>query len=81
MIDLKVFKKILQLIRETDVTEVEICEGEQKIRICRGAVIPNSKERVLRENIAPLTQDFTHESILAESAQKIIKKTVKKWWK
>ncbi|HLD74787.1 MAG TPA: acetyl-CoA carboxylase biotin carboxyl carrier protein [Bdellovibrionota bacterium] len=71
MIDLKVFKKILQLIKETDVTEVEICEGEQKIRICRGAVIPNPQERVLRENITPAREDFTHESILTESAQKI----------
>ena len=64
MINLRVFKKILELIKETDVTEVEIQEGEEKIRICRGVV-------TTRPSIEPSCETYTHESVSSENIQKV----------
>ena len=63
MINLRVFKKILELIKETDVTEVEIQEGEEKIRICRGMVVPYLKTSVTQKStLEPAAEAFSHES-------------------
>lgn len=35
--DIRKIKKLIELVQETDVTEIEISEGEETVRICRGS--------------------------------------------
>ena len=76
MINLKVFKKILELIKETDVTEVEIQEGEEKIRICRGTRVEGFKAyESSRSKIEPPVEKCEPNPLFSKDREKALEIT------
>lgn len=37
--DIRKVKKLIELLEDSDVSEIEICEGEESVRITRGSVV------------------------------------------
>ena len=50
--DIRKIKKLIEMLQDSDLTEIEVTEGEESVRISRGS----SKEVVYEKNVA---QEFT----------------------
>ena len=50
--DIRKIKKLIEMLQDSDLTEIEVTEGEESVRISRG----RSKEVVYEKNVA---QEFT----------------------
>ena len=50
--DIRKIKKLIEMLQDSDLTEIEVTEGEESVRISRGS----SKEVVYEKNVA---QQFT----------------------
>ena len=49
--DLRKIKKLIELVEESDVRELEVKTGEESIRIARGEIVPQSSAPTLTEKI------------------------------
>ena len=49
--DLRKIKKLIELVEESDVRELEVKTGEESIRIARGEIAPQSSAPTLTEKI------------------------------
>ena len=47
--DIRKIKKLIEMLQDSDLTEIEVTEGEESVRISRGS----SKEVVYEKNVAP----------------------------
>ena len=50
--DIRKIKKLIEMLQDSDLTEIEVTEGEESVRISRGS----SKEAIYEKNVA---QEFT----------------------
>lgn len=50
--DIRKIKKLIEMLQDSDLTEIEVTEGEESVRISRGS----SKEVIYEKNV---TQEFT----------------------
>ena len=51
--DLRKIKKLIELVEESDVRELEVKTGEESIRIARGEIARQSSDPTLTEKIIP----------------------------
>jgi len=65
--DIRKIKKLIELITESDVEEIEIKDGEESIRISRRAQTVNTstmqgvpaQEKIVNDTVIPASQDIT----------------------
>ena len=54
--DIRKVKKLIEMMEESDISEIEIKEGEDSVRISRGGVVvPLSRRRVVGGGFARLS--------------------------
>ena len=51
--DIRKIKKLIDLLAESDVSEIEIREGEESVRICRGTAVVNYAPLPVAAPVAP----------------------------
>ncbi|MDU8924199.1 acetyl-CoA carboxylase biotin carboxyl carrier protein [Pasteurellaceae bacterium LIM206] len=52
--DIRKIKKLIELVEESDIMELEISEGEESVRISRGSAAPSSVQYTLPAAPAPV---------------------------
>ena len=63
--DLRKLKKLIDLVQESGIAELEITEGEERVRIARGGAVsvtphPAGAARLAEQPIQPLQQLADH---------------------
>jgi acetyl-CoA carboxylase biotin carboxyl carrier protein len=51
--DIRKVKKLIEMMEESDITEIEIKEGEESVRISRGGVVVPTTQSAVAESNAP----------------------------
>ena len=51
--DLRKLKKLIDLVQESGIAEIEITEGEEKVRIVRGGVVVEETQPAARPPVSP----------------------------
>ena len=54
--DIRKIKKLIELLEDSDVTEIEIVEGEESVRIARGSNVATGVPMVASQAYAPAAQ-------------------------
>ena len=54
--DIRKIKKLIEMLQDSDLTEIEVTEGEESVRISRGS----SKEVVYEKNSFSSSNDGLH---------------------
>ena len=59
--DIRKIKKLIQMLQEADLREIEVKEGEESVRIARGIDTPSNSLQSTQANISPTSnnQDIT----------------------
>ena len=59
--DIRKIKKLIQMIQDSDLREIEVKEGEESVRIARGIDTPSNSLQSTQANISPTSnnQDIT----------------------
>lgn len=50
--DIRKIKKLIEMLQDSDLTEIEVKEGEESVRIARGKILSNESQ--YQETIAPV---------------------------
>ena len=65
--DIRKIKKLIELVQESGINELEISEGEESVRICRGSVVAAAPLMA-----APLAPVAAPVAVLAEAAAPVV---------
>ena len=59
--DIRKIKKLIQMLQDSDLREIEVKEGEESVRIARGIDTPSNSLQSTQANISPTSnnQDIT----------------------
>ena len=59
--DIRKIKKLIQMLQDSDLKEIEVKEGEESVRIARGIDTPSNSLQSTQANISPTSnnQDIT----------------------
>ncbi len=59
--DIRKIKKLIEMLQDSDLREIEVKEGEESVRIARGIEIPSNSLQSTQANISPTSnnQDIT----------------------
>ena len=59
--DIRKIKKLIQMLQDSDLREIEVKEGEESVRIARGIETPSNSLQSTQANISPTSnnQDIT----------------------
>ena len=62
--DIRKIKKLIAMLQDSDLREIEVKEGEESVRIARGIEIPSNSLQSTQANISPTSnnQDITSTS-------------------
>lgn len=62
--DIRKIKKLIQMLQDSDLREIEVKEGEESVRIARGIDTPSNSLQSTQANISPTSnnQDITSTS-------------------
>ena len=66
--DIRKIKKLIELVEESGIMELEISEGEESVRISRGAPAPSSVHSTLPAAPAPVAASVAHAPVVATPA-------------
>ncbi len=66
--DIRKIKKLIELVEESGIMELEISEGEESVRISRGAPAPSSVQYTLPAAPAPVAASVAHAPVAATPA-------------
>ena len=74
IMDLRKLKKLIDLVEESGITELEITEGEEKVRIVKSPVHASQKTRLIPQNGSASTSPEDSEPLAkTKSAAKVVK--------
>jgi len=62
--DIRKIKKLIEMLQDSDLSEIEVKEGEESVRIARGIETPSNSLQSTQANISPTSnnQDITSTS-------------------
>ena len=68
--DIRKVKKLIEMMEESDITEIEIKEGEESVRVSRGGVaLPSHKQSFQPQAFQPELQKSSDESVAQAATQ------------
>ncbi len=68
--DIRKIKKLIQMLQDSDLKEIEVKEGEESVRIARGIDTPSNSLQSTQANISPTSNNQDITSISSESSIK-----------
>jgi len=68
--DIRKIKKLIQMLQDSDLREIEVKEGEESVRIARGIDTPSNSLQSTQANISPTSNNQDITSTSSESSIK-----------
>ena len=56
--DIRKIKKLIQMLQDSDLREIEVKEGEESVRIARGIDTPSNSLQSTQANISPTSNKY-----------------------
>ena len=68
--DIRKIKKLIEMLQDSDLREIEVKEGEESVRIARGIETPSNSLQSTQANISPTSNNQDITSTSSESSIK-----------